>query len=408
MFIEKIIINKIRHLENFVINIGKEKKHLLITGKNGSGKTTLLKELKLYMDNTENKNILHLESDKKNLKAYEKTLGRLSEINNRTIQEENDYQAYLNAIKQIKNKMAKLNKVNLEFNNLSTIIGALNDKLYLTTYFNAHRKLEIQETNGVEKIDLDVLRANKRLNQTLFLKYMVHLKTQLAYAMSDDDTNEIKKYQGWFQRFENLLKVLFENDEIELKYDRKNYNFLLKEGMKEFEFSTLSDGFSSIIDILTGIMISMERDEGTLHNYDLPGIVFIDEIETHLHISLQKKIFKILDEFFPNIQFIMTTHSPFILNSVKNCIVYDLERREEMEDLTPFSYDVIVETYFNQDRYKKEAQNKIIKYEELAFKNRTESEDDEFYDLRNELIKITSPEELMNRFKNIEKDRKNV
>ena len=48
--------------------------------------------------------------------------------------------------------------------------------------------------------------------------------------------------------------------------------------------------------------------------YDLQGIVLIDEIETHLHVELQKKILPFLTNFFPNIQFVITTHSPFILN----------------------------------------------------------------------------------------------
>ena len=55
-------------------------------------------------------------------------------------------------------------------------------------------------------------------------------------------------------------------------------------------------------------------------NLDLPfngqGIVLIDEIELHLHPSWQQKIILILRESFPNIQFIMTTHSPHVLSTV--------------------------------------------------------------------------------------------
>ncbi|WP_434299711.1 AAA family ATPase [Corallococcus exiguus] len=43
-----------------------------------------------------------------------------------------------------------------------------------------------------------------------------------------------------------------------------------------------------------------------------PGIVLIDEIENHLHISWQQRIGFWLKEHFPNIQFIVTTHSPYI------------------------------------------------------------------------------------------------
>jgi hypothetical protein len=43
-----------------------------------------------------------------------------------------------------------------------------------------------------------------------------------------------------------------------------------------------------------------------------PGVVLIDEIELHLHVSWQQRIGFWLKEHFPNIQFIVTTHSPFV------------------------------------------------------------------------------------------------
>ena len=50
IFITKIKINKVRHLENIEITIDeKERKHLILTGKNGSGKTSVLNYLKQYL-----------------------------------------------------------------------------------------------------------------------------------------------------------------------------------------------------------------------------------------------------------------------------------------------------------------------------------------------------------------------
>lgn len=41
-------------------------------------------------------------------------------------------------------------------------------------------------------------------------------------------------------------------------------------------------------------------------------LFLVDEIETHLHVDLQKKVLPFLISFFPKIQFIVTTHSPFV------------------------------------------------------------------------------------------------
>lgn len=47
------------------------------------------------------------------------------------------------------------------------------------------------------------------------------------------------------------------------------------------------------------------------------GIVLIDEIDLHLHPSWQQKIIIILRKSFPNIQFIVTTHSPHVVTTVE-------------------------------------------------------------------------------------------
>ncbi len=48
-----------------------------------------------------------------------------------------------------------------------------------------------------------------------------------------------------------------------------------------------------------------------------PGVVLIDEIDMHLHPMWQKKIMSDLARIFPNIQFVVTTHSPNVLTNIK-------------------------------------------------------------------------------------------
>ena len=112
-----------------------------------------------------------------------------------------------------------------------------------------------------------------------------------------------------------------------------------------------------------------------LSSYDVEGIVLIDELETHLHIELQKKILPFLTEFFPRIQFIITTHSPYILASVSNAKCYDLERNVELEDLTFYSSDDLAEGYFNADEYSEELKRKINRYSCLINKESLSDEE---------------------------------
>ncbi len=73
-----------------------------------------------------------------------------------------------------------------------------------------------------------------------------------------------------------------------------NFNILSK-GREKFDFTTLSDGYSAFLNIVTEIILRMESK--TPKVYDIQGIVLIDEIETHLHIDLQEKILPLLTTF---------------------------------------------------------------------------------------------------------------
>lgn len=79
--------------------------------------------------------------------------------------------------------------------------------------------------------------------------------------------------------------------------------------------------------------------------------MLIDEVETHLHLELQKNIMPLLTMVFPNIQFIVTSHSPFVLNSMGNMVIYNLENHLLVESgLDNIPYDGIVEGYFGADK----------------------------------------------------------
>lgn len=81
------------------------------------------------------------------------------------------------------------------------------------------------------------------------------------------------------------------------------------------------------MEIVSDLIMRMEAQSRMRASFDLEGIVLIDEVETHLHLELQKKILPLLTKLFPNIQFIISTHSPFILNSLRDVVIYDLERK---------------------------------------------------------------------------------
>ena len=362
-FIIKVKIEKLRHLENIEIFLSEnERRHLLLTGKNGSGKTSLLETL----------------SDCLKAAVIDKI------PNPRKVFDSEKF------LREVAN-----NGVKIDFNFADDLEKIFYEGNFILAYFPANRKINILMAKGVENVKFQENYDISTDPTENFVKYMVHLKTQQAYARQENDIKIEDDIQSWFDRFENALKILLEDTTIRLEYDYKNYNFLIHQaGRLPFGFNELSDGYSSVIQIMSGIMLRMEQNwllKGTLNDYNFEGIVLIDEIETHLHIELQRKILPFLTEFFPRVQFIVSTHSPYILTSVSNATIFDLEKKVTFNDMSNYSIDNVAEAYFDSEDYSVRFENKLAEYKTLIEKsNPTDEERIRRTELRTELKNINS------------------
>ena len=129
----------------------------------------------------------------------------------------------------------------------------------------------------------------------------------------------------------------------------------------------LSTGFISIVKIFQEIVAGY----GGWSNIDdlsqVDGIVFIDEIEPHLHISWQTKIINILKESFPKTTFYITTHSPLVLSGLKEGEAYELYREEnfvktkKIEKIDSYFLSDIVKEFFGVDLNQEKIDNPNMK-----------------------------------------------
>ena len=117
--------------------------------------------------------------------------------------------------------------------------------------------------------------------------------------------------------------------------------------------------------------------------------------------------FTFLTAFFPKIQFIVSTHSPFIISSLDNSIVFDLENRIKLEDASEFSYTSIVEDYLQaKSEYSDLVEKKMTEYELLTGKSsRDKAEETRLAELDLDLSTVTPllSSELFIRYKSARK-----
>jgi Predicted ATP-binding protein involved in virulence len=367
-FVTKIIVKESRNLKNLTIPLSeKERKHLIITGKNGCGKTSLLRDIEKFL--TQYLNFNYIDSYFQTGIALKSSKKQLSEFLNLPNREDLEI-----SISHIKTNIANFEQwfqqfggVELRFRDTEILKDENDSGKYIVAFFDAKRETQLDLPNGIKKVDLQKKYTSQARVNSAFIQYIVNLKADRSFARDENDHVAANEIDEWFNFFEESLRKIIGNPELKLMFDRKNYSFLiLEEGKEPYGFNNLSDGYSAIISIITELLLRMEAHGSK--NYDLEGIALIDEIETHLHVELQKRIMPFLTSFFPKIQFIVTTHSPFILSSVPNAVICDLETKLITTDLSSYSYDALIESYFASDKYSFEVKLKLNRYEELSLK----------------------------------------
>lgn len=201
------------------------------------------------------------------------------------------------------------------------------------------------------------------------------------------DTRSIKdKFIIWFRTFED--SVLKFNKDKSLYYAFTNSITSMVKDWKDVKFSwdhddiigltgdnywmplcNLSDGYRGIIHLTADIAyraIKLNPHLGERAVLDTEGIVLIDEIDMHLHPKWQRQIVEDLKRTFPKIQFIVTTHSPFIVQSLKADEVINLENDTIYEDPFTKSIEEIAEEDMDVSNVKRS--QKFINYQNIATK----------------------------------------
>lgn len=95
---------------------------------------------------------------------------------------------------------------------------------------------------------------------------------------------------------------------------------------KRRKLNELSSGFASLVKIIQSIISGYSFFTNSTDIANVEGIVLIDEIESHLHISWQSKILPLLNKLFPNTIFIIATHSSLVLSQMTEGNAYRLEK----------------------------------------------------------------------------------
>lgn len=138
------------------------------------------------------------------------------------------------------------------------------------------------------------------------------------YAFHDKEDSLDRIQIGNFEFSKNIFSLL--DDTIRFKTVKGNtYDIILSTPKGDIYFEYLSSGYKSCIYILLGIIKEIEYrySSSPIRVIDFDGVILIDELDLHLHPIWQAELVSVLKKCFPKAQFIVTTHSPSLLQSLE-------------------------------------------------------------------------------------------
>jgi predicted ATP-binding protein involved in virulence len=152
---------------------------------------------------------------------------------------------------------------------------------------------------------------------------------QLDYAAKNNNTSAAKR----LEKVHELIcgNVFPEISDFRFESSDAMHNYVLfqtKDGW--FRYTQLGYGYQSMLSWVIDLCKRMfDNYPGSENPLQENAVVLIDEIDLHLHPKWQRDIIAIISNVFKNVQFIVTTHSPLVIQSMNEVNLYVLRRQGE-------------------------------------------------------------------------------
>lgn len=139
-----------------------------------------------------------------------------------------------------------------------------------------------------------------------------------TFGVGNHVVQENPLYRSLFEGFQDTLRTVLPPKIGFRRLSIRIPEVVLETASGDFSLDAVSGGVSAIVDVAWQLFVYANDSKSSF-------VVTFDEPENHLHPELQQTLLPNLLRAFPNVQFVVATHNPFIVGSVDDSSVYVLD-----------------------------------------------------------------------------------
>ena len=337
MRIKQLELKNFRCFKNILTDL--HPKMNVMVGINGTGKTAILEAIRVFvgavfceLDKVENKiSSPSIADDDVRLHNLERQYSVKIEgkveidkelLSTPSIEWDRTLERYGGKTKFIKGK---------EIKNLSKSIQAIiregkDIAVPIIAYYSTDRYKKEKRNTGLEADGSRLRGYYNALDSTTNIWFFLNIiKTETLWELQENKQSVIL----------SMVRKIITNcvpDCKELKYDVKQDKLIITQTNGEkVPFTSLSDGVRNVLSMVMELALRcylLNPALGEDAPSKTPGVVLIDEIDLHLHPEWQLHILNDLTTVFGQIQFIVSTHAPMVLSSLKEGEIFSIADRK--------------------------------------------------------------------------------
>ncbi|MBL5904580.1 AAA family ATPase [Serratia fonticola] len=232
----------------------------------------------------------------------------------------------------------------------------------------------------------NALSFDQTVRPNVLAQWIANNRTKAALAKAENAYDEADSYDRALKRISQFIDEVCGIDAT-FRLKRSPLEVSLEIGGTSVSFDTLPEGLKSITCWVADLALRLEalpwQQERDI--FSQPIILFLDEVDIHLHPKWQRRILPAIQKLLPNAQVFVSTHSPFVVGSVEDAWVYRLP--EPRFDLCrdPHIPEIISAAPSSAGKSYQLILDEVFGVPE-QFDVETEKQLDEFYQLRQQVM----------------------